>query len=412
MATSGVPARTASRCAMTCAWLTAAASTSTIIGLPAVIPQLKEIFRLSHGEAGLIVTALWIPHAGSQLIAGWIAPAVGVRRLFRWTLCASVVALGVTLLAPSYASLLALRTVTGLLTGASFVLAILYAAAHTPPARQRESQAMVGAMSYVGCVVAYAGIAVLLEAVGWRAGYLPSLGFYIAALVLLEVGGWVDEKQLAAPGRASTSRVQWQVRQVLSSFCSPRVALLAIAHLCSFGVIIVVASWLTAYFVRLADMGSRASLLVSALVLVAGVLGRVASGRLFGRMSEISLIRGGLTCSGLALFGLAAAPSLSIAPMLAFAVLGCCSLTYGPIVVLALGRSLSEEGARNVGSLTFLATLAASTLPAVIGWLVDRHGSFGPGFVLLGILTASAVVLLPSAKLQPAEAGGVSADPA
>jgi len=152
---------------MAAAALTAAASTSTILGLPAVIPLIVEAFRVSHAEAGFMVTALWVPHAVSQLVGGWAATAGSPRRLLCWALAALAMALGLTLLVPTYGALVGARALAGLATGASFTLCIVYAAAHAAPARQRATQAFVGAMSYVGCSVVYAAIALTEGRAGW-----------------------------------------------------------------------------------------------------------------------------------------------------------------------------------------------------------------------------------------------------
>ena len=48
----------------------------------------------------------------------------------------------------------------------------------------------------------------------------------------------------------------------------------------------------------------------------------------------------------------------------------------------------------SVSAVSFLAGLGGSTLPTLMGWLVDRTGTFAPGFALLATLTFLAIVLL------------------
>ncbi len=103
---------------------------------------------------------------------------------------------------------------------------------------------------------------------------------------------------------------------------------------------------------------------------------------------------GALALSGAALAGLALSPPFPAAPALAFVVLGCCSMTYGSIVAMALGRRPPGEAGVAVSAVSFLAGLGGSTLPAVMGWLVDRTGSFGPGFALLATLSFLAILCL------------------
>ena len=130
------------------------------------------------------------------------------------------------------------------------------------------------------------------------------------------------------------------------------------------------------------------------MVLAAGATGRFAGGAVLGRVADRPLVMGALALSGAALAGLALSPSFPVAPALAFVVLGGCSMTYGSIVAMALGRRPPGEAGVAVSAVSFLAGLGGSALAAVLGWLVDRTGSFGPGFGLLATITCLAIVLL------------------
>lgn len=367
--------------------LAATAGLATILGLPAVMPSLLQRFGISHGQAGFVVTALWIPHAITQAITGWVAEAFGVQRLLRWTLAGLLVLLATTLLAPTYPALVGLRMVTGLVTGSSFVLATLYAAARSDPATHRRDQSMVGTLSYFGGSVAYAMIAVGLGPGGWRAGYLPALAFGLTALAMAGHGPPV-------PRRLGPPPTRLPAREAVRVVWVGRIPVLALAHLCSFGVFVVVSSWLTAYFVQASGLSPTGSLFVSAVVLGAGAIGRFAGGAVLGRVRDRSLVMGALVGSGTALAGLALTPPFPLAPALAFVVLACCSLTYGSIFSMALGRRPPGEAGVAVSSVSFLAGLGSSTLPTLMGWLVDRTGSFGPGFGLLAAVSFLAVLVL------------------
>ncbi len=384
------------RLSIAAAAMAAASANTTILGLPAVLPFLIEDFHLSHGQGGLIVTVLWIPHAFSQAFAGWAAEALGVQRLLRCTLAGLAALVAVSLLAPTYPVLIGFRMLTGVGTGASFLLATLYAAAHSDPSEHRRNQAMVGAFSYLSSTAAYATVPLALGVAGWRAGYLPALTCILSALTLAILGPAVPRRPAAAKARLSPAEA---VRLVWFG----RIPVLALAHMCSFGFFVVVGTWLTAYFVRHSGLSLTASLFVSAGVLAAGACGRFAGGAVLGRVSDRPLVMGALAISGAALTGLAFSPPFPLAPVLAFVVLGCCSMTYGSIFAMAFGRRAPAEAGVAIAGVSFLAGLGGSTLPAVMGWLVDLTGSFGPGFGLLAGLTFLAILLL--VLLPPAAIG-------
>ncbi len=47
-----------------------------------------------------------------------------------------------------------------------------------------------------------------------------------------------------------------------------------------------------------------------------------------------------------------------------------------------------------VSAVSFLTGLGGSTLPTLMGWLVDRTGTFAPGFALLATLSFLAILCL------------------
>lgn len=165
-----------------------------------------------------------------------------------------------------------------------------------------------------------------------------------------------------------------------------------------------VAVWLTAYFVRESALTLTASLYVSSAVLLAGAMGRFAGGAILGRVPDRALVMLALALSGTALAGLATSPAFPLAAILAFVVLACCSLTYGSIFAMALGRRPPAEAGVAVSAVSFLAGLGGSLLPAMMGWLVDHTGSFGPGFGMLSGLSYLAILFL--ALLPPGGAAG------
>jgi len=369
------------------AGIAAAAANTTMLGLPAVLPYLMEGFHLTHGQGGLLISALWIPHAVAQAFSGWGAAALGVQRLLRWTLLGMAAVVAASLAAPSYRALLGLRMLVGVGTGAVFLLGTLYAAAHSDPALHRRHQAVVGSIGYLSSTAAYVIIPWGLAAAGWRAGYFPALLCTLAALVLACLGPGV-------PARPEPERAALALRVAVGVVWRGRIPVLALAHLCSFGFFMVVGSWLTAYFVEQHGLDPVASLLVSAGVLAAGAVGRFAGGAALGRIADRRLVMTALAVSGVGLGLLALSPPFPLTPVLAFAVLLCCTMTYGSIFAMAFGRRPPNEAGVAIAGVSLVAGVGAAILPALMGWMVDATGSFGPGFALLAGLSGLTTILL------------------
>jgi len=59
-----------------------------------------------------------------------------------------------------------------------------------------------------------------------------------------------------------------------------------------------------------------------------------------------------------------------------------------------MARRPPGEAGVAVSAVSFMAGLGGSTLPTLMGWLVDRTGTFAAGFALLAALSLLAILCL------------------
>jgi nitrate/nitrite transporter NarK len=175
--------------------------------------------------------------------------------------------------------------------------------------------------------------------------------------------------------------------------------LLALCHMCGFGMAIVVGTWVTLYLVDAFGLPVAAAGLIGSLTLVTGIAARASGGAILeGGMGPIRLIRAGL---GMAIIGLM---MLALAPALPIAVVG--------LVVTGLGVGLPYAAVFNGAAASARSSPASAQAivgwgglltavfgPPLVGMLLDATGDFAAGFlVFAGIVM---VVLALTSLIRP-----------
>ncbi len=178
----------------------------------AVATQLASEFKLSASQIGAIISAFQIGYVIIVLFTGWLSDKIGPKRVIvAATLLAGVFSTLFGLIANSFGSILVLRVLSGLATGAIYVpgMALL---TQWFGANERGK-----ALSLFTVAIPLAGAASYLitgwfaARWGWRAGVLatsipPFIGFFCVALL-------VQEKRQPQAARAEAAKASGQGEQ-------------------------------------------------------------------------------------------------------------------------------------------------------------------------------------------------------
>ena len=178
----------------------------------AVATQLASEFKLSASQIGAIISAFQIGYVIIVLFTGWLSDKIGPKRVIvAATLLAGVFSTLFGLIANSFGSILVLRVLSGLTTGAIYVpgMALL---TQWFGANERGK-----ALSLFTVAIPLAGAASYLitgwfaARWGWRAGVLatsipPFIGFFCVALL-------VQEKRQPQAARAEAAKASGQGEQ-------------------------------------------------------------------------------------------------------------------------------------------------------------------------------------------------------
>ncbi len=357
-----------------------------------VLGFVRAEFALSSADAGMIATAFFAGAATTMLAGGAIADRIGPRpAVTLGFLLVTVGGLGAGLLAPTFPALLAWRVLGGLGSGFGFAAGAAYTTSIYDDRGRHLAQGLYGAAFLLGSGITLMYIPVLAGPSGdWR------LAFTLSALGVAAV--WVAWT-LLAPGEPRVPSASRARAALLDALRERNTWLLALCHMCGFGMAIVVGTWVTLYLADAFGLPLAAAGLIGSLTLVTGIAARASGGAILeGGIRPILLIRAGLA---LAIVGLVA---LALAPVLPLAIAG--------LVVTGLGVGLPYAAVFNGAAAS--APSSPASAQAIVGWgglltavvgpplfgtLLDATGDFAAGFLVFAAIVL--VVLALTRLVRP-----------
>lgn len=348
---------------------------------------LRGAFGFDNASAGLLTTGLFLTHAAMQIPGGRLADRFGPARVvtvaLAWVALANCAIAG----AGSYAQLLLWKILAGVGTGVCFAGGARYMVATYAGAELHLAQGFFGGSVVLGSGFVLFAVPQLLGRYGWRGAFL-ACGAVAAAM-------WVAWAT-AAPRPKPHAVPSLDLRQLMRS---RELWLLGLVQMASFGLVIVVGTWITTllksgYPVSL----QRAGLLGSA-VLLLGIVSRPLGGWLAHRMPIKTLLRVALLLNAAGCLLLAGAPPFAGA-MAAMALLGIgCGLPYAGVFNRAAALWPGRAGAA-MGFVNMVGTVMILGGAPAVGRLVDWTGHFQWSFVALGVFSAAAAAAV-SALSEP-----------
>jgi len=357
-----------------------------------VLGLIGDEFALNAASAGGIATAFFLGTAVTMLFGGAAADRYGARpAVTAGFLVACLSTVGCGLLAPTYPALLAWRFLGGLGGGFAFAAGAAYTRGVFARRGQHLAQGLYGASFLAGSASTLVYMPVLAGVDGdWRRAYVASglaaLGIWIAWWRLAPAG----PPAIATRGRgfglgpALRARNSW---------------LLALCHMCGFGLAMVLGTWVVTYVTRGFDLPLVTGGLLGSLVLILGIMARSGGGLILERgLPPIHLIRLGL---GFAVAGLT---TMALAGHLAIAIAGLLVTGIGvglPYAAVFNGaaESVPSSPASAQGFVGWGGVMTAIVGPPLVGQLFDATGGFASGFLVISGFAA--LVLLSTLALRP-----------
>jgi nitrate/nitrite transporter NarK len=352
---------------------------------PLVGPLMKQ-FGFSRAMAGLLTTGIFLTHAGMQMPGGHLADRFGGRLVLAWAL--AVVCLGNIGIAfsGSYGQLLFWKVFTGLGTGTSFVAGARYLAQTIPPEGLARAQGYYGGSVLLGSGFVIYAVPRVAAIAGWQGAFWTTALVALAVLLL-----WV----LLAPAPQPRTHPHADFSTLLGH---PQLWLLGLVQMASFGLVILVGSWITLLLHNQLGLTLTQAGALGSVVLLLGIVTRPLGGLLAAGIPMQALLAAGLVINVAGCVTLAAASSSMGSAVLAIVLLGVgCGLPYATLFNRAAALFPGRAGAA-MGLVNMLGIVMILVGAPVVGKIADWTGSFQASFVALA--TFNAVVLFAVAFIR------------
>jgi nitrate/nitrite transporter NarK len=344
-----------------------------------LIPSLTEAFGFSLTLAGFLTTGIFLTHAAMQIPGGHFADRLGARRVVTFALAEVCVGNFAIAFASAYWQLLFWKLFVGLGTGTCFVAGARYISASYPGRRSHLAQGFYGGSILLGSGFVIFAVPAFASAFGWRSGFLITAAVATGVWVL-----WM----IAAPEATVQNHPPGSFQGMIAD---PLLWKLGLVQMASFGLVIVISSWITTFLRRgLQPDAVRAGLMGSGALLL-GIIMRPLGGLLVQRIGvrtllHITLFLNAGGCFLLAFSGHSATPAI-----LGIGLVGVGSgLPYAALFTRAAASYPGRAGAA-MGLVNMLGILMILAAPPLIGLLVEWSGSFRTSFIALGCFSLLAL---------------------
>lgn len=380
--------------------------------LSAVFPLIKQQFRVSDAELGLLSAAFLVVAAVGAVPFGILVDRLIRTRIIAWGVAAWGAAMVLTGLASSYAMLFLSRMCLGIAepsySPASFSLLTDYY-----PVKERGR--ILGIYA-VGGTLGFASLPIgglLADKYGWRAAFhfYGFLGFVLAMVVWSLREPPRGESELAhhglvrvedQPPPASSRYARLNLREALQLILhTPSVGLALIAQGLSTFFLAGWGIWLTTFFVRYHGMSVATASGATAFLAIAAIGGSVGGGIVGDRLVKRGIEAGRVYVVGLStvvtalfLFPAMATPSTSLMLLLFF--VGAIALNMPAPVIAAIIADVVHPDLRGRAQSTFtlINTGAAAVSPLLIGVLSDHIGLRASFLTLMPLVVVGGLLML------------------
>lgn len=370
-----------------------------------IIPIQKE-FSLGAESVGYVLSAFYLSYAIMQIGGGWLSDRFGSRTVLVFCVASWSLFTGLTGMAWSLASLIAIRLLFGIGEGGFAPASSVTIAEAFPKSERARAKTFVMSGVMIGTAAGSGFIAAMIHGYGWRAAYhvLGLVGIVVAAAL------WLVIKKPGGPKSAGRAVPRASGAKLLQLVRTP--AVWKIVLIWFFGNITALGlqSWMPSYLAKTHKIDILHIGLASAVPYLISFAGFNGVGWLLdkvGQGREALFMAGGALVSAIALALMLSTQSLGL--LLAYWTLGMVAynFVYATVFAIPLKYVPPDMVGSATGIVNFGGQMAGVVAPSTMGLLIAHYdGSFVPAFVFLLCSGLVAAGIAASWRLDRSLSGG------
>ena len=324
---------------------------------------------------GFLTTAIFLTHAIMQIPGGLLADKFGPKKVLAAALLTVCIGNFGIAFSESYYHLLIWKFFVGFGTGACFIAGARYIYQSMPSQKLFLSQGYFGASVLLGSGFV---IFIIPQIAGIFKRWPPAF-FATATVAVMVLIAWL----FFAPKPPVKEHPHSSLLKMLAH---SQLWLLGLVQMASFGLVIVIGSWITTMLKENFSFTNKLLIsFIASLVLLLGIFTRPLGGRLVTQIGVRKLLIISLLLNVTGCFMLAAFTHFLVADIIAIVLLGVgCGLPYAALFNRAgsifPGRAGAAMGLVNMMGIVFI--LAGAPL---VGKIADWTGNFSSAFISLGL---------------------------
>ncbi|MBU3744300.1 MAG: MFS transporter [Sediminibacterium sp.] len=342
---------------------------------------LMKEFLFTKAQAGLLTSAIFFTHALMQIPGGHLADKLGGKRVMLAGL--TIITIGNFLMAnaTSYSILLACKFFIGFGTGVTFIAGARFVAQTASPNELAKHQGWYGASILLGSGFVIFAIPLLAGLFHWSGAFAITAGFALLAAVLLFFG---------APDPAPVPHPPVQLNSLLKN---PDLWKLGFLQMASFGLVIVIGSWINELLKLNVGMNPKEAGAVGSIVLLLGIFTRLYGAKMMQQFGFRKLVIGSMMLNVAGCLILSFPETNLAASIVAILFLGVgCGLPFAGIFTKA-GLLFPGRAGAAMGLVNMLGIIMILVGAPLLGKLADVTGNFRIAFLALGAFAALGVVV-------------------
>lgn len=370
---------------------------------------IKQEMNLSDTQLGLLVATPVLTGAVSRLFLGVAADRFGGRWIFGLLMLFSAASIFLLSLATSYYLILAAALGVGL-AGGSFIVGVTYTSAWFEPGRQGTALGILGAGN-VGSAITNFGAPFLLLTFGWQQTAL------IYAFVLASAGVAFIAFAKPEPGISKGQQADLSLGKQLAPLVELRVWRFSLYYFFVFGAFVALALWLPHYLMEVYGLGVAAAGVLTVLFTLPGSLFRIAGGWMSDKYGARRVMYWSFIVAVICTFILSYPPTRYVVRgvegeirfsfeinLITFSVLIFILGAFMSLGMAAVFKHIPVYYPKHVGAVGgavgMIGALGGFLLPITFGMLSDVVGIWQSSFMLLFIISTSALVWMHYAIRQ------------